>query len=115
MPAITATNMAAFADIVVTETTLNGTDTLVYNANKKQFLILRNDTGGPLSPTIVGDEADTVQGPGIEATDVSGGYDLSAIADGTSVCIALDTIRGYLAGDVSITSGTGLIAALLEF
>lgn len=114
MATITPTSLTAIAPVTVTETTLAGTDDFTYNAAKTQLLILRNGTGGALTPNITGDEATTQYVAGIGNVDVSGGYDFASIADGDTVVLDLADIKGYLAGTISMTGGTGIIASLLE-
>lgn len=118
MPAITATNMAVAGETALTYVTLDGsTDTFTYNSNANPVLVLENSTGGPLVPVITGDAASSsVNVPGVPGGfDASVGYTLASIADGTSVAIRLNSIAAYLPGTISITSGTGLTAALMEF
>lgn len=116
MPAITATSMQGAGQRAVTQTTLNGTDSLVYNASARPVLVLRNPTAGALSPVIDGNGGTTVQVAGVGSVDVSGGYAVGSIAATTGiVAIPLDSISAYLQGTIAITSGTGLVATLLEF
>lgn len=117
MPAITATNMAALGAVAVTETTLDGsTDTFVYNSAAKPLLVLRNATGGALTPVIDGDAAVAIPVKDAAANfDATAGYSVGSIAAGDSVSIRLETISAYLLGTISITSGTGIEASLLEF
>jgi hypothetical protein len=114
MPAITATPLTGLGKRAVTETTLNGTDSLVYDQSKTPILVLRNPTAGALSPVIDGNGGTTVNVNGIGVVDVSGGYAVGAIAAGEAVAIPLVTIREYLQGTIAITGGTGLVASLLE-
>lgn len=116
MADITATSALVSGAKAITETTLDGSsDGFTYNTGKDALLILRNPTGGAISPTIDGDGADTVSVPGVGSVDISSGYAVGSIAAGDAVCIRLDTIAEYLAGTITISSGTGLVAALLEF
>lgn len=114
MPAITKSTVTGL-NFDVTETTLDGTDSLEHTSGKGELLILRNGTASPITPTIVGADASTVFVPSIGNVDVSGGYSPGAIAAGSVVTIRLDAISGYLTGDISITSGTGLDAQILTF
>lgn len=114
MPAIAATTMQGSGARVITSTTLNGTDSFVYRPGTRAILKLNNPTGGPLSPTIDGDGGTNVQVPGLGAVSVASGYAVGSIAAGATVAIPLDTISAYLQGAISITSGTGLVAQLLE-
>lgn len=112
MPAIVRTNVAGAGRKTVTETTLNGTtDTLVYGTGDR--LIMRNPTGGALSPVIDGDAGTTVGVPGVGDVSVASGYAVGSIAAGAMVTIDLDTIAAYLQGTVNVTGGTGLVAAIL--
>lgn len=115
MPAITATNMAAPLVRAVTETTLNGTDSLTYRSDRRAVLTLRNPTVGALSPVIDGAGGTTVSVPGVGNVSVASGYAVGSIAVGAAVAIQLDTIKEYLSGTIAINSGTGLVAALYEF
>jgi hypothetical protein len=113
MPAITATSLTGQGARAVTETTLNGTDSLVYQPG--DILILRNPTGAAISPTIVGSLApSSFAVTGADTFNLSTGRAVGSIAASAVRAIPLDTIREYLAGTISITSGTGLIAVLLR-
>jgi hypothetical protein len=114
MPAITATRIG-FGSKTVTETTLNGTDSLTYNEAANPVLILRNPTAGALTPVIDGDGATTVADYGLGRVDVSTGYSVGSIAAGGVAAIRLNTIKDYLKGAIAVNSGTGLVAQLLEF
>ncbi len=116
MATIAATNMLVTGAKTVNETTLNGSsDTFVYTQRKDALLVLRNPTGAAISPTIDGDGATTVPVAGVGSVDISGGYAVGSIAAGAAVAIRLDTIKEYLAGNIAITGGSGLVAQLLEF
>ena len=45
--------------------------------------------------------------------DLSTGFSMGSIAAGASRMVRLDDIFGYLQGNVSITSGAGLIATMV--
>lgn len=115
MAAITATAMTGTGKRTLTETTLTGTDSFVYNVPKDPVLIFRNPTAGALTPVIDGDGGTTVPAPGIGAVDVTSGYSVGSIAAGAAVVIPLSTISAYLQGTIAITGGTGLVASLLEY
>jgi hypothetical protein len=114
MPTITATTLTGLGKRAVTLTTLNGTDSFVYDESKTPILILHNPTAGAISPVIDGNGGTTFSVPGIGSVDVSGGYAVGSIAAGACVAVPLVTIREYLRGTIAITGGTGLTAALLE-
>jgi hypothetical protein len=112
MPAITSTSVLGDGAIVLNETTLNGTDSFTYK--KGDLLILRNPTGSPISPTIDGDGGTSVIVPGIGSVSVAAGWAVGSIPANSARVIPLDTRAEYCKGTVAITSGTGLIAAILR-
>lgn len=113
MAAITATSVLGAPPKTITETTLGASDTLTYKT--KSLLLLRNPTGGALTPVIDGDGGTTVLAPGLGSVDVSGGYSVGSVAAGAHVVIALDTIASYLKGTITITGGDAMVACLLEY
>ena len=115
MPAITATTLQGSGKRTLTETTLNGTDSFVYNAAANPILTLRNATGGALTPVIDGAGGTTVAVSGIGDVTVSGGYSVGSIAASAHVVIPLASISAYLQGTIAITGGTGLVATLMEY
>ena len=115
MATIVETNGSGLGVAALTETTLTGTaDTFTYRSGGKQVLILRNPTGGALSPVIDGNGGTTASIDGLGVVSVASGYSVGSIADGEAVAIPLDTINKYLAGTIAITTGTGLVASLLR-
>lgn len=117
MPAITATPLSAIGRNTLTVVTLDGsTDSLVYDSTKKQVLLLNNVTAGALTPAIVGSTASSAYSvSGIGAIDLHLGYQVGSMAAGAQVAIPLNTIANWLSGIISITGGTGIEAALLEY
>lgn len=114
MPAIAATNFGADGVSTVTETTLNGTDSFVYTEGKSRYLILRNPTGGAISPTIDGDGAVSEYLPGTGTIVTSGGLTVGSIPAGSVRTVNLQTRKSYLKGIIAITGGTGLVATLVN-
>jgi hypothetical protein len=116
MATIAETSGVVIGVAALTNTTLTGTaDTFTYKPGQGQYLILRNTTGGALSPTITGSAnvATGVNGAGVVNT--ASGYAVGSIAATTgSVMIPLDSIALFLKGTISITSGTGLVASLVR-
>jgi len=112
MPAIVGTSITGYGSNAITETTLNGSDTLTYKRNA--ILILSNPTGGALSPTIDGDGGTTISVQGLGVVNVAAGYAVGSIGAGDVVAIQLNSINEYLRGTIAVTSGTGLVATLLE-
>jgi hypothetical protein len=116
MATIVKTSMAGNGVRTMTETTLTGTaDTFTYTPARRAILVLRNPTGGALTPIIDGAGGTTVPVAGVGNVDVSGGYAVGSIPAGQSRVIPLDTISEYLKGAIAITGGTGLVASLLEY
>lgn len=116
MATITTTDMSGVGQRAMTEVTLDASsDTFTYVADRRAILVLRNPTGGAISPVIDGDGGANVAVPGVGDVDVSGGYAVGSIGAGAVVAIPLDTIREYLKGVITITSGSGLIGSLLEY
>lgn len=114
MASIVATNANAVGTNIVTETTLTSSNTFTYREGVNQTLILRNPTGGALSPIIDGASTSTVSIVGIGSIDLSAGYAVGSIAAGAVKSIRTESIGKYLQGAIDITGGTGLIATLLE-
>ena len=113
MATITATNVGS-GFVSVTETTLDGTnDTFTFTSSKSPMLILRNDSGSTITPTIDGDSGTVVVCPGVGDVDVSGGIS-QAIANNEQFAVRLGTIREYLQGAIAITGGTGLKCVLIQ-
>lgn len=112
MATIVRTNVSGAGRKTVTETTLTGTaDTFTYGTGDR--LIMRNPTGGALTPTIDGADGTTVAVPGVGDVSVASGYAVGSIAAGAMVTIDLDTIAAYLQGAIAITGGTGLVCSIL--
>ena len=115
MATIVKTSLSS-AESVVTETTLDGVDdTFVYDGSKGGLLILTNDTAGALTPVITGADATTISVSGVGEIDLSAGYTMAEIADGTVVTLKVNNISQYLKGTITITGGTGLVAQYLEY
>ncbi len=116
MATITATDMTGSGARAVAEITLDGvSDTFTYTQRKDAVLILRNPTAGAISPVIDGDGASSVPVAGVGNVDISSGYAVGSIAAGNVAAVPLDSIAQYLAGTITITGATGLVASLLEF
>ncbi len=115
MATIATTSMTGSGSRAMSETTLGASDVLVYDNSARSILILRNATGGALTPKIDGDGGTTVPVGGVGDVDVSAGLTLASIGAGDVVAIPLDTIKAYLAGTVTITGRTGIIASHLEY
>lgn len=106
-----ADQVGAFA---VVPTTLTGTDSLTYNASKKQVLYLQNGVVGVVNVVIDGDgvTTHTCDGQGA-ATDNSAGYTINLTA-GQTKAVLLGKIRNFLIGSVAVTGGTSDVKAWIE-
>jgi hypothetical protein len=114
MATLNNTSIKAGGIIVPTENTLTASDVLIWDQNTPgAILVLRNLTGGALSPVITGSTANAalpVAGYGpVSAASLA----VSSIAAGASRIIPLDSRREYLQGTITITGGTGLVATIL--
>ena len=112
MPVIAPSKFPSIGAAVVTQTTLNGTDSFVYVPGVSKYLILRNATAGALSPVIDGDGAVSEYMPGVGNVSTSAGFAVGSIAAGAVRVIDLYAIRDYLKGAIAVTGGTGLVAVL---
>ncbi len=97
MGVIAATSMAGLGVRTLTETTLTSSDTLAYDSTK---------AGSTASSAI------PVSGYG--NVSAAAGLAVGSIAAGAARVIPLDTIQKYLQGTITITGGTGLVAAFLQ-
>lgn len=112
MPVIAQTRISSTGAVTATETTLNGTDSLVYVRGKTKYLFLRNPTGSAITPVIDGADATSEYVPGLGVIATSGGFSVGSIAAGASRVVDLDSIFSYLKGTVEIKTGSGLVAIL---
>lgn len=116
MPALTATSTLGVGSRSVSRVTLGASgNTLTYRQGFGDILQLINTTAGALSPVIVGAGATTTDINGLGTVTVSAGYAVGSIPATTGqVMIPLDSIGQYLKGAIDITSGTGLIANVIQ-
>lgn len=115
MATITETAINGLGVAAMTMVTLTGTaDTFTFRQGTGQILVLRNATGGALSPIIDGDGGASVPVDGLGMVSVASGYPVGSIAAGAAAVIPLDTIFQYLQGAIAITGGTGIVASLLR-
>jgi len=112
MAVIAKSNIGRGGVEALTMTTLTGADNIEYDPLRTEILIMRNTTGSDVTITVDGDQGTTENCPGIGPIDVSGGIQLTVTANGSET-IQLGTIRAYLQGDVRVTGGTGVEAAIL--
>ncbi len=95
---------------------LDGTaDSFPYSSSQRAFLILQNSSGSPVTITMIGDEATTVNRQGITSIDVSAGKEVIVPANGSQV-VDLINAGAYLSdsdGIPDITGATSVISAAL--
>jgi len=113
MAAVTATSMLGSGARTVSKLTAGASDTITYQAG--DILLINNDSGGALTPTIDGAGGTTWPAPGLGNVSVAAGLTLSSIADGAMVAIPLDTIKAYLQGVITITGADGAEISILRF
>jgi len=115
MPLIEETTLVQGQSTAVTVTTLDASDTLVFNT-KGQRLTFTNPTGGAITANLLGSGVSgTKPCFGGGEVDLSLGFDM-AIPAGDTAAVDLITVRDYLgaAGNtVTITNGSGLEATLV--
>lgn len=114
MPAITAINSRAEAQTDFTPVTLDGsTDTFTPNPAFQQSLLLINTTGAPVTITMIGADAPAdfaCSGHGrVTTTPVS----VTVPASGHTMKY-INFVGATLAGEVTISNGVGLDAALIN-
>jgi len=114
MATIAPTLMSGSGQRTLAETNLTTFNSFVYRPGTGQILILRNATGGTLTPLIDGDGGTTVPVQGIGNVSVAGGYSVGAVAAGVTKAIPLDTISAYLQGVINVTGCSGMAANLLN-
>ncbi len=108
----TAVGAGVFSALALT--TLGASDTFEFRRGTGQILFLRNPTGSPISPLIDGGDGTSVEVAGWGKRAVSAGYTAFAITTLQNKLIWLDTIPAFLQGTITITSGAGLLAGLLN-
>jgi len=115
MATVTATDASGSGETIITETTLTASDTFTYVGGGNQYLMLRNESAGALTPNILGDAVSTVSVSGAGNLDISAGYTTASIAIGETAVIRTSTIEKYLTGTIEITGGTDIEASLVEY
>jgi len=102
-------------DAHLPETVLGASDTLAFASGQKMVLMLRNTSGGALTPKLDGADGTTVDVPGIGPVDVSAGYTMASIPNGATVAIALDSIKEFCKGTLTITGADGMTATCVRY
>jgi len=122
MAALTPHNMTGYGSEIPTFATASASDTVTKDSSYQQVFVIKNDSGGALTPNLVGDEAaagTSVSGANgaLGTIDASAGYEMSEIADGAdAVFVPFDNIKGWLAGStVTVTGADGAKIAVLNF
>ena len=112
----TSVNSTPPGQRTLNELTLGASDTLAYDPGKPgSLLILRNPTGGALSPTITGSTASaSIPIPKYGVVSAAAGLAVGSIPAGAARVIPLDSVSLYLDGVITITGGAGLVASFLQ-
>ena len=111
MPAIVKTDKSGIGSRTLIQTTLDASNSFVYEPGLGSLLILRNPTASSINSNIDGNGGTSVNVAGIGAVSVAAGLTIPVPA-GAAVIIPLDTIHEYLRGAISVT-GVGLVASLV--
>lgn len=112
MAVIASTSVSGTGSRVVAGTVLGASDTFTYTSGA--ILVLRNATGGALTPNLLGNQATDVTVPGLGSVSVAAGYTTPSIGAGAMVAVPLDSIAKFLTGtSVVVTGGSGIEASLL--
>lgn len=107
-------NAGSSAPVNLTRTTLTASDTLTFVRGSRQNLHLYNTTASPVVVTLVGSAPTSLTPSGYGGTlSTSGGKAITVPASGWTM-VELDDIWAFLTGSgtVTLTGGTGLVAAL---
>ena len=117
MATLAPTSLTGAGVRAVTELTLGASDTFVYDPSAPNSLLcLRNPTGGALTLTITGSTASAaIVVKGFGTVSAAAGYSTGAIAAGGARVIPLDSISEYLAGTITMTGASGLVASYLKW
>jgi hypothetical protein len=114
MATIVSTLRTKYAAYTVNSTTMTASDTLTYVSGNDQELEVTNTTGSPIVLTIAGSGATTITPSGYGGSiSVAAGKAFTIAANATQN-IPLDGHSAFLAGTISLTGGTGLVARLIN-
>ena len=115
MALLTNTSLRPGGIITPVDNTLTASDTISWDQNvPNAVLVLRNPTGGALSPSIAGSNSTTVPVTGVGSVSVNP-LAVGSIPAGQTRVIPLDSRREFLQGTITITGGTGIIAHVLAW
>ena len=116
MPLLVQQSLRSEEPKALSSVDLDGTaDSFPYSSAQRAFLILQNSSGSPVTVTLLGDEATSVNRQGITSVDVSGGKEVTVPANGSQV-VDLINAGAYLSdsdGLPEITGATSVISAAL--
>lgn len=116
MAVISATSLQGTGWKVGANTTCGASDTLVFDPNKTQILVLYNATVGALTPKIDGTLANTaIPVAGYGTVSAAAGLTSASVAAGSSCSMVLSKNYEYMKGTVELTGADGMEAILLEF
>ncbi len=85
-----------------------------YTASSNQLLIIKNDSGGNYTPTLLGASASgTYFAKGVGEIDLSAGKPLEEMTAGDEFVFKLSSADAWLKGAVTITPATAGVTALV--
>jgi hypothetical protein len=113
MAAIIAINARQHGAFAAALTTLTSSDTITRDTRFKQFLVLRNAGGAPLTLTIDGDGGGNINAPGLGVVNTGPGLQI-AVPAGEVRAVDLDSIDAYTKGIVTLSGASGLIVQLFN-
>lgn len=96
--------------VLVPATTITGVVSLAYRRGIGQVLVIKNESASSINPVITGRQAGDLTVEGLGEIDLSGGFDVGAIAAGATVAVKLDNVRRWLTGQVELSGAVGAVA-----
>lgn len=113
MPALVTQSLRSNEPDALNFVALDGTSDSFSYSGGESWLFLQNTSGSPVTVVLLGDQATTVNKPGITVVDVSGGKSV-VVPGNNSVKVPLISARDFLTdanNQPDITGGTSAIMA----
>ena len=99
----------------IAETVLGASDTLAFRRDQNMILMLRNNSGGALTPKLDGSDDTSVFVPGIGFVSIANGYTLPSVANGDVVAVNIDSIKEFCKGTLTITGADAMTATCIRY
>lgn len=112
MPAISSIEVGT-TDFAAPLTTLTASDTITFDPTRRQLLVVRNPTAGPLTLNIDGAAGTSVSVAGLGTVSVAGGYGIT-VGAGLSRAVVLSSISSYCQGVVTLTGAALCVVQLFN-